>query len=270
LASPKNIDRVNKIVRQGEKMGGREWHNTEPLRERYVGDLGTREGEAAYKQYFDFLAGSSMRSSIATNIRNASYYYSLARRGEPLPEPALVGGKWLLKEPLPWPYGHPLQGLHAKKVKEVLENGGLSPLENPKAASFSENMRGNHLPVAIDVHNGRLWGVVNTKGEPVLAPGRGEYGFLEGLQQGQAPRFELTPAQYQGSGWLGGGNQTGLRSPQDPFLRVFEQRIAITADRLGLTKEEVLRRFMRGRQELYGIGGAGAGAAIAAQRSPDQ
>jgi hypothetical protein len=50
---------------------------------------------------------------------------------------------------------------------------------------------------------------------------------------------------------------------------VLEERIAITAGRLGLTKKEVLRRFIRGQQPLYGIAGAAAAAAVGAQGSPD-
>jgi hypothetical protein len=73
----------------------------------------------------------------------------------------------------------------------------------------------------------------------------------------------MTPAQYQASGWIGGAEQTGVRSKLTPWLDSLEARIRLTAKERGLDAEEMLRRFIRGELPLYSIGGASiAGAAF--------
>jgi hypothetical protein len=89
-------------------------------------------------------------------------------------------------------------------VQNILDQGGWNVLQNPKPASFAQNLTGNQLPVTVDSHNLRLWGLTDTQGRPVDTPGRG-YGFLEQLQQDEAAKMGLSPAQYQASAWLGGG-----------------------------------------------------------------
>jgi hypothetical protein len=134
----------------------------------------------------------------------------------------------------------------------------LSPLTDQKSASFVQNLRGNQMPLTIDRHNTRLLGVTGARGQPVDAPPRQGYGFLEGLQQEEAPRQGMTPAQYQSSAWIGGAEQTGVRSRQSPFLDMIEARILLTAKKLDLKPEEVLRRFIRGEIPLWSFGGAAA------------
>lgn len=102
-------------------------------------------------------------------------------------------------------------------------------------------------------------------GRPVDVPPQAGYGFLEQLQQAEAAKLGLTPAQYQASAWIGGANRTGVRSSLAPWLNAFEARVALTANKRGLTEEEVLRRFIRGELPLYSLGGAtAAGTALPA------
>lgn len=260
LADRANVNRVNRVVKQGAQLGGMEWYNTDPLRQAFIEEIGPDKGTIAYQQYLDMVGATSPRSNVGVNARNASFYYQLAQRGQPLPERVRVGNNWTVAEPLPQPYGHVAQGLHVQNAQNVLENGGWPVLQNPKPASFVQNLAGNQQPVTVDTHNARLWGMTNSKGQPVDMPAPTEYGFMEQLQQRQAKKLGMSPAQYQASAWIGGGEETGLRSSADPFLKVFESRIAKTAEKLGLTKAQVLRNFIRGDQSLYGVGGAGIGA----------
>lgn len=254
LAAPENVARVNDVVQRGVGMGGREWYNTDPLRERFVGELGADAGPAAYQQYLDLIAATSPRSKVAENVRNASYYHSLAQQGEPLPHRIMKdNGTWTVAEPLPSPYGHIAQGLHVQNAENVLQNGGWPVLQNPKPASFSQNLAGNQMPVTIDTHNARLWGMTDSKGRPVDMPAKTEYGWLEQLQQQQAGNMGLTPAQYQAAAWLGGGAETGLKSAPDPFLKVLEDRVRHTAKKRGEDPEMTLRRFITGESPLLSI-----------------
>ena len=253
LAAPENVARVNEVVRRGGEQGGIEWYNTEPLRRAFIEARGP-EGEAAYRQYLDLVASTSPRSNVGTNVRNAAYYYGLAQRGEPLPEVIAKGGALSVKEPLPSPYGHIAQGLHAQNARNVLEGSGWPVLQNPKPASFVENLAGNQMPVTVDTHNARLWGMTDTKGRPVDKPAKTEYGFIEKLQQDEARKLGMTPAQYQASAWIGGGEQTGLKSSADPFLKVLEDRIRLTAAQSGETPQQVLHRFLMGQNTRGGRG----------------
>lgn len=255
VIEPKNIQRVRGTVEQGLKMGGREWYNTEPLRETFVNELGEAAGNSAHRLYMELVAATSPRSKVPDNVRNASFYFNKMMSGEPTPTPADL--------PLPQPYGHLAQKLHMQNVGNITKHGGIPPLQNPKPASFAENLRGNQAPVTIDAHNARLLGMTDASGKPVDRPTTSHYGLVEATQQAAAREMGLTPAQWQASAWLGGGEQTGLGSAAEPFLHTFERVVARTADKHGLSKAEVMRRFARGQMPLLGIGPAGAALATA-------
>lgn len=149
-------------------------------------------------------------------------------------------------------------GLHAKKIAEVLQQRGVPPIQNAKTASFAQNLFNNQRPITIDRHNARLWDLRDAQGRPRDVPPQVSYGFLEQLQQAEAAKLGMTPAQYQASSWIGGANQTGVRSRLAPWLDTFETRVALTAKKYQLSQEEVLRRFIRGELSLLSVGGAAA------------
>jgi hypothetical protein len=249
LADPKNLARVNEAVRAGEAIGGREWYNAEPLREQFVSELGEAEGNRSFRQYMDMVAANSPRTKVPENIRNASYYYGQIQRGDPIPKQYFSKGYWRIDPATqaPSPYG--VMPIHVQNMENAVR-GDLPVLQNPKPSSFVENLAGNQQPVTIDTHNMRML----TRGR-ADQPNPNEYGFLEQLQQQEAAKMGMTPAQYQASMWIGGGKETGLGSPTDPFLRVFEDRVARTAERRGQSKAQVLRDFIRAQAPLVGVGG---------------
>lgn len=257
IAHPDNLARVREVVERGRAIGGERWFNTEPLRQAFIGELGAERGAAAFERFIDYVAATSTRSRVGENIRNASYYYTLDRQGLAFPKIVRPGDYDRLEKRPPFPYGHRYQVQHAKNARKVRDAGGweLFVLESPKTASFAQNLKGNQQPVTIDLHNTKVMGLTDAQGRLAKAPGKNEYGFMEALQQGEAPKLALSPAQYQSSAWVGGAEQTGQRSGIDPFLRIFESRLMETATRLGLSKEEVLRRTIRGELPLYGAGG---------------
>ena len=133
LANPDIQRGIEKSMEAGK--GVADWYHTEPVRQAFVKELGPEQGEAAFKRYMDTVAATSPRSDVPTNIRNASYYYA---GGDP-------AGK------NPYPYGHVAQNLHKQNV-ETITGKGWDPLQNPKPASFAENLRGNLEPVTVDTH----------------------------------------------------------------------------------------------------------------------
>lgn len=279
----KAVRAVEDAVDRGIEMGGPAWYNADELRQRFVGELGEDEGGPAFRRYMDMVAATSPRSRVGENVRNASYYYSLDRQGLPMP------GE---KDKLPQPYGHIAQKNHKLNAQGVVENGGWDVFRNPKPASFVENLVGNQRPVTVDAHAYKLPALAtrdprflatsykSSEGAETVnprklhasgalsmeeaverpamwlgAPEPNEYAAMERLYQDVATRKGITPAQAQASAWIGGGEDTGLMSATDPFLRIFEERLAITADKTGLSKEDVLRRMIRGEMPLYNAGG---------------
>ena len=75
----------------------------------------------------------------------------------------------------------------------------------------------------------------------------------------------LTPAQYQASMWIGGGDDTGLASAPEPFLDTLDSRVRYTGDRLNVDHEKVLDRLLRGETPLLATGGAAALDALASK-----
>lgn len=257
IASPDNMVRVRDVVKRGQALGGEGWYNTEPLRQAFIEELGEEKGAPAFARFIDYVAATSPRSKVDDNLRNASYYYTLDRQGQAFPKITRQDGSDRLEVPPPFPYRHRFKVQHARNAHKVRRAGGWDPfvLENPKPVSFAQNLKGNQRPVTSDVHNARILGMKNAQGREVHAPAKNEYAFVERLQQGEASKLGLTPAQYQSSAWIGGAEETGQRSGIDPFLRLFERRLTTTSKRLGIPKREVLRRMIRGELPLYGVAG---------------
>jgi hypothetical protein len=277
------------VIAQGQQMGGANWYNTEPLRAAFNKELGSK-GDAAFRKYMDMVAATSPRSDVGSNARNASYYYSRAMQGEPMPA---VGDR------NPQPYGHMAQRLHQMNAERVA-GPGWDPLNNPKPASFVENLVGNQAPVTVDTHAFRLPAILGrdprfletafqvakdapkqniqamvASGELPMGevanraaywqaqPKANEYAAMENYYKSLGKELGLTPAQAQASAWVGGGKITGLASDESkPFLRFLEDRIEKTAEKTGKSKKDVLKQFIRGQLPLLSVGGLAMGSVL--------
>jgi hypothetical protein len=285
IANPDVRQGMLDTIQRGQQMGGADWYNADPLRQAFIDELG-KQGDPQFKQYMDLVAATSNRSEVGANVRNASYYYNRLVNGEPMPD---VG------TPNPQPYGHLAQRQHQMNAQTVA-GGGWDPLQNPKPASFAQDLMGNQQPVAVDTHAFRLPSILSqdprfletayqsSKTAPkqniqqmVLSgqmsmedalkqpaywqaqPKANEYGAMEQYYKGLANDAGLTPAQAQAAAWVGGGQQTGLASDASkPFIGFVEDRANKTADVRGLSPAEALSQFIRGKAPLLGVGAAGA------------
>ena len=276
-------DKMLQTIYEGQQKGGANWYNADPLRDKFVETLGVDAGNRAFRKYMDMVAATSPRSDVGTNARNASFYYQKAMMGEPMPE---VG------TPNPQPYGHMAQRLHQLNAQRV-SGEGWDALNNPKPASFVENLVGNQDPVTVDTHAFRLPAIhaadprfletafqVNKdapkqdiqklvmSGEMPIGealkraaywqtqPKANEYGAMEQYYKSLGREFGLSPAQTQASAWVGGGKLTGLASDESkPFLRFFQDRVYKTANELKMDPQDVMTRFIKGEMTLRASGG---------------
>jgi hypothetical protein len=255
LDTPENLARVNEFARVGLERGGHRAFNLEELRQHYIAELGPEKGQAGFERFANLLAAVSPLSTDLAAVRNASYYDWLSRQEQkslPVPIWDSPQRRLVLPEPPPPPWGHIREGLHAKKVNEVITRGRLDPIRNPKAASLAENYRGNYLPVPFDSHYTQSWGVTNKHGRPIQALPHVGYRFGEELAQRAAAEMGIAPAHHQAAVRLGAAELTGLRS-LDPMLVTLEDRIGVTAAKLRMTKEEVLRTLIRHGIPLWSL-----------------
>jgi hypothetical protein len=288
-ADPAVREKMLGLINQGVESGAGNWYNTDPLRQSFVEELGKRQGAPAFQQYMDMVAATSPRSKVPENVRNASYYYTLARRGEPMPEVGTAN---------PAPYGHLAQKLHQANAGAVAGEG-WNPLQNPKPASFAQNLSGNFSPVTVDTHAFGLPAMLSEdprflaramvleKGAPPInptemfktgeltmpqalerpvfwasKPNANEYGAMENYYKGLAREANIAPAQAQAAAWSAGGDITGLQSQANkPFIGFVEDRLRKTAAERGISMAEALSQMIRGKAPLLSVGGAGAVAA---------
>lgn len=292
LRNPDVVKGINDTVEKGLEGGGAEWYNTDPLRQRMAFVMPAEEVSSAHARMMDLMAATSPRAKVPDNVRTGSYYNYLLAQGLPVPDSPAAG------------YGSVAQKLHTQNVRGVEDLGGWDVFRNPKPASFSTNLQGNQNNVTIDTHNFRLPGIlaqdprflatsiVPEKGAAPLRPQRwhkegslsmdeavgrpaywtakpqpNEYGYYEKWQQDQAKKMGISPAQYQASMWLGGGDTTGLGSAAEPFLGTLESRVRYTADRMGLDPEVVLEQMIAGKIPLLARGGRVDVAALKAKYS---
>lgn len=91
-------------------------------------------------------------------------------------------------------------------------------------------------------------------------PNDPEYAALEQMAQRLAKRYDMTPAQFQASLWMGAGDMTGLADEsQGTAMELFRRTLDKRAGERGLTREEMLREFIVNRAPLAVTGTAFGG-----------
>ena len=284
IKNKKVLGKMIDVVQKGRQMGGERWYNAEPLRQEFVAHYGQTNGNNMFRKYMDMVAATSPRSDVGTNVRNSSYYFKRLLSGQGVPD---------IGERNPQPYGHLAQKLHQMNAQRVATTG-WDPLNNPKPASFVENLTGNQTPVTVDTHAFRLPGILSKDPRFLLtnyqasakspklnikqlvesgqmsmkdalqtpaywdaAPRENEYGALEKYYQDKiAKELGISPAATQASAWVGGGDLTGLASDESkPFMGFFQDRIYKTARDKDMDPKDVLKHFIEGKISLLSSGG---------------
>lgn len=266
-------DQMMEAIAAGRTMmGGANWYDTDPLRKRFVDAYGHNAGTAAFYDFMKFIAVTSPGSDVGTNIRNATHYFNRFRRGDPMPE---VG------EEVPKPYGHRWANLLNRLAKMVAEGKELNPIRYPKIRSMYENLIGNYIPVTVDIHALRLPAMLARdanflkrkyreklkRGEISMDdavanpsywrnPYPNELPAIEQFYKKLGERANILPSEAQSAAWLGGGHITGLKSGEFRiFMEHFDDRIRRTAEKWGLSEEEVWKRFFEDSLDLVSLDG---------------
>ncbi len=240
LLTPETSARMEGYANVGRDKGGLGWYNLDPLRQSFMEELGQEQGTADFNSFVDKIAATSPRAKVANNIRRASYLDILDRQGQPF--------AGLENTDLPKGYGHIAHKTHDASLQDLQAQGSFAAMNRPKTSSFAENLKGNQAPMTIDTHN-----FAALKGDPKdkKSPSNTQYKYLEEFQGQIAEKMGMTPAQFQASVWMGG--ETGVADDR-PFMAVFDDVVASTAERDGVTKKKALQNFIQGKGALYDLG----------------
>lgn len=251
------VNRLNRIVDQGLAQGGDKWYWMAGMLDKFIVELGPEMGLKRFDDFMDLNAAVSPRSAVSTQIKRASVLYQRLVTGKSLdlkqPKGTSANPKGL-GPAFPPGYGHLAADIHASNVRELQPQGGIltgtwDPIEKPKITSYTQDMKGNYIPLTSDSHNRLI--VMGQEGSPTAA----QYPYLESRQGILAARKDLDPAEWQSALWVGGGDITGVRDVRN-LPDAMNQRIAKTAEVLGIPEEEALIRFMHGDTRLYSVMGA--------------
>lgn len=240
ILTPEAATRMAGYASVGRDKGGLGWYNLDPLRQSFMEELGLEKGTANFNSFVDKIAATSPRSTVAGNIRRASYLDVLDRQGQPF--------AGLTNPELPKGYGHIAHNTHDASLQDLQAQGSFAAVNRPKTSSFAENLKGNQTPVTADTHNfAALTGDPKNKKSPTKT----QYKYIEEFETEIAEKMGMTPAQFQASVWMGG--ETGVADDR-PFMAVFDDVVARTAERDGVTKKKALQNFIRGKGALYDLG----------------
>ena len=303
LANRQVWDKMGEMMLAGKAKGQHKWWNFEPLRFRFVNELGRDEGNRIFDQYTNFVSAASPLSEMGISARNGSYYHWLVRDQKPIPQ---IGQNL-------FPYGHQAEWMHKLGVARA-STGKWDSTKTPKTPSMAQNMQGNASPVSIDSKIFRALGILS--GDPsflrqrvILHPGQSpvnirkmvetgqisierakknptwweaaprgnEYGVLERRLQTLARDAGLRPADGEGALWPELSDLTGMVSdPNKLGMDFIVDRIMKTATQPIHLKEkvrtelrepkDVLKGFIRGEFPLIGLGGIALGGAALQDR----
>ncbi|MAO19842.1 MAG: hypothetical protein CMJ25_03735 [Phycisphaerae bacterium] len=82
-------------------------------------------------------------------------------------------------------------------------------------------------------------------------PSATEYAAYESMANRVAERYDMTPAQFQASLWMGAGDITGLAdASQGTFMELFRRSLDSRAVDRGLTRREMLNDFLKNKATL--------------------
>ena len=198
-------------------------------------------------------------------------------------------------------------GIH-RKLRDDVDAGGMNPNTNPKPATFSENVYGNLDGVTVDTHaiRGALDAMneINPGSIPIdyikpkfrdqykadplsLNPAnmiddsmgsqmvdgtkmQTEYAVFSDIYRLTAEKLGVSPAEAQSMGWFGSGDSTGLASELKSVARLLDERIDVTAQALGESKENVFKKLLNKEIPVLSLFGAATGAGLMSDGEDNQ
>jgi len=237
------------------------WYQMGQLEAEYIKEYGPKAGRLAFKERFaDAMSATTGGADPTSNFLMAHYGNYLKAGGNSIPANSYE---------YPFPIGGRYAGGNMKQFdKMVMKDQGVTP-ENPKRYNFSRNFLGDTKGATIDE---QMSGLFDPK---MTVPPPGTYGHFENALSTIARERGVDPRFFQEVGWAGAKDmkeqargKAGYNAT--PMITNINESIERTSRLTGLSPAEVVKRMVRGEIPMYGIAGAAAGTAAAAEATRDQ
>jgi len=202
MRDPENPVRKQMLadIDRGVELGGKDWYNTEELRDWFKGELGAEEGDRQWREFMQIIGATSPGSKVPANLANASAVrrrlYDMTiepgtdrTRGEIYRE-QLEGIENIdqareIARGREKGYGHKTQGLQEMVMARFLRSGfkpkpeegpaaSSSMTENPKPKGFTQSLLGSGRNIAADLHFTRYMAMASQ--DPSFLSGQAEIG----------------------------------------------------------------------------------------------
>tara|TARA_R100000697_G_scaffold57980_2_gene71151 strand:- start:2600 stop:3823 length:1224 start_codon:yes stop_codon:yes gene_type:complete len=82
-----------------------------------------------------------------------------------------------------------------------------------------------------------------------------EYAVFSDIYKQVAEKLGVKPAEAQSLSWFANGDKTGLASEPKTIVELIDDRIDVTSQLTGMSKDEVFKKFFKGSIPLLSIGG---------------
>jgi hypothetical protein len=96
-----------------------------------------------------------------------------------------------------------------------------------------------------------------------------EYAIFSDLYRMVADRLGVQPAEAQSLSWFANGEFTGLASPPKTIVELINERVDVTAQALGRSKDAIFKAFIEGKIPLMSFSGALVGVGMLEQNDGD-
>jgi hypothetical protein len=83
-----------------------------------------------------------------------------------------------------------------------------------------------------------------------------EYAVFSDIYKKVAEKLNVQPAEAQSLSWFANGDKTGLGSAPKTIVELIDDRVDVTSQLTGMTKDEVFKKFFEGSIPLLSLGGA--------------
>jgi hypothetical protein len=255
IGAPETTKALRAAYDNGISLGNADhWYAMGQLEKKYIDQLGEEAGRSAFLDQFAApMAATTSGQNPTANLLMAHYLEYQRARGEPAP----VGNQ------LPYPIGGQYAGTNLDNYANMRAGGGYSwfGADQPKMHNFSRSFLGDlsHPVMDDQMAKGMLAHVPDAKFADKAR--KSAYGLLEGPVNVEAARLGIEPGNVQDVAWAGFKNEPG-----QPMISIVNDAIERTHRLTGMSREEIVRRGLIGKQiPLYGVGAGAFGLGIGSQ-----
>lgn len=217
-----------------------DWYMMGQLQEFAMDNFGREEGAKLFEDHFaKAMAATTSGMNPTANLRMAAWANMQKEAGKPVQ---------VATRNLPYPISAGKFGAsnNLKEYDERLVRGSdFDPAENTKRYDFSGSFKGNKGAPVLD--DQMMTGLFNIQTPPPGTAGHYQYPVREAARQ-----LGVDPRKAQETMWAGFKGEDGM-----PMIESFNRSVYRTSRVTGQSPQEIVKRYLKGKQPMYSIGPLG-------------